>query len=220
MNARRRLLLASLLAAALLSACQLRSVTTIGPSGAGEFRTEIGFTPDERQRLEEQGANPEDFCAVGRTPAGMVVLEEQRGEDTWCINIHSFSNMDQLRALYSEEEGITVNRLEIVEDRLYYDIALDTASPDSSLSGFSSITWTLAVPGTLLEQNAATHSSASATWEVAPGTDSARLVAESTLEPVAPVSRLLLPMGVLSALGIGLVVAAILFARRTRRTPA
>jgi hypothetical protein len=68
MNDRRGVLLLSLLVALILGACQLRSVTAIGPSGAGEFRTEIGFTPEERQRLEDQGASPDDFCGVARTP--------------------------------------------------------------------------------------------------------------------------------------------------------
>ncbi len=73
----------------LLAACQFNATTRIDPSGSGEFRSEVGFSAEERQNLEEQsqGTNAGNFCNVpagqGQVPSEVTVTEETRGDQTW-----------------------------------------------------------------------------------------------------------------------------------------
>jgi len=178
--------------AILLAACKFQSTTRIDPNGAGELRTEVGFTEEERQNMDQQpvGNMPENFCNIpadqGLSPADVTVTEEQRGDETWCVTMTKFDNLEELQQLYEKNRGLAVNRLEIEEGRLYYDVDVDTSSKESDFSGFSSITWKIVTPGTPGDHNASEIQSNILTWEISRDTGVINLRAESTVEGAGP----------------------------------
>ena len=214
-------------AALLLSACQLQSTTEIKPDGSGELRTEVGFTAQERQNLENQsgGNSSQNFCNVpasqGQTPADITVTEEQRGDETWCVTTTKFDNLDELRRLYEKNKGLTINRLEIADGKFYYDVDVDTSSKESSYSSFTAVTWTIILPGMPIDHNAAQAHSNTLTWTLVPHTGVVNLHAASAVERAN--SNLLLAVGgliVLGLLGIALAGGAgVLYWRRRSRKP-
>jgi hypothetical protein len=138
-----------------LAGChKLKAKTTVKPNGSGELSMEVGFSAEERANLEKQKDNAQDFCNASKPPKNVIVREEQRGDETWCINITSFKSLDELRSLYMQRKGITINRLEIHDGKFYYDVDMDTLSEDSSFSALKEITWTLVLPGTPIAHNA------------------------------------------------------------------
>jgi len=149
----------------LLVGChKLEATTKIEPDGSGELRMGIGFSAEERTNMEKQGANPQDFCNTSQKNPDITVTQEQRGDETWCFSATQFKGLEELRGLYGEREGIKINRLEISDGRLYYDIDLDTLSDDSSFSTLTDLTWSLELPGAPVDHNADQVEGNTLTW--------------------------------------------------------
>lgn len=164
----------------LLSAChKLEATTKIEPDGSGELHMGVGFSAEERANMEKQNSNPQDFCNTSQAPPKVIVIEEQRGDETWCITIAPFKNLDELRNLYQQRTGITTNRLEITDGKFYYDIDVDTLSKDSSFSTLTDITWSVVLPGAPTDHNADQMDGNTLTWTPAPKSGIIRLYAES-----------------------------------------
>lgn len=199
--------------ACLLAACQFQAHTTVQPDGAGELRTEVGFTVEERQNLIQQGSNTAtDFCSTAQTrPRSVTVTEEQRGTDTWCVTATRFSNLDELQQLYTEQKGVTVKRLALADGKFEYEVELDTSSADSSLANFTAITWTVTLPGAPLNHNAAEEDGQTLTWSVTPKSGVVQLRAESEVEQVGGAWLTSLVIGLVAAGGVlvGVVVAVL-----------
>jgi len=163
-----------------LAGChKLEATTRINPNGSGELQTGVGFSAEERANLEKQYNNAKDFCNTAQAPANITVTEEKRGEETWCINTTTFKSLDELRGLYQQRMGITINRLEIKDGKFYYDVDIDTLSEDSSFSNLTEITWTVVMPGTPLAHNADEANGNTLTWKPAPKSGIVNLKAES-----------------------------------------
>jgi hypothetical protein len=164
-----------------LSACEFQAATTVNPDGSGELRTEVGFTAEERQNMEEQsGGSAQDFCnAQGSASPDVTVTEELRGDQTWCVTVSKFDDLDELSELYAEQEGITINRLEFEDEKFYYDVDVDTSSTESGFSAFSAITWTVTLPGAPVVHNASQVEGNTLTWDVTPQSGTVNLRAES-----------------------------------------
>ena len=155
--------------ALLLAGChKLEARTKIEPNGSGDLRMGVGFSAEERANMEKQNSNSQDFCNTSQTPANVTVTEEQRGDETWCITTTQFKDLEELRSLYEQRKGITINRLEISDGKFYYDIDLDTLSEDSSFSALNEITWSVDLPGTPIEHNADHMSENTLTWTPTP----------------------------------------------------
>jgi hypothetical protein len=204
-----------------LAACQFQAATTIEPDGSGELRTEVGFTAEERKNLEAQsGGSSPDFCNTQGSASGVTVTEETRGDQTWCVTIRKFNNPDELRKLYAEQKGITIHRLELADEKFYYDVDVDTASDESSFSAFSAITWTVTLPGAPLTHNAAQAQGNTLTWNLPPKSGMLNLRAESAVDRpdtmplwiMAGVGLLCIALSI-AAVGVG----AVLLARRARK---
>ncbi|RIK32326.1 MAG: hypothetical protein DCC56_00525 [Anaerolineae bacterium] len=164
----------------LLAGChKLEATTRINPDGSGELQTGVGFSAEERANLEKQYNNSQDFCNTAQAPANVTMTEEKRGEETWCINTTSFKNLDELRALYQQRTGITINQLEVKDGNFYYDVDIDTLSEDSSFSNLTELTWTVVMPGTPLTHNADEANGNTLTWKPAPKSGIVNLKAES-----------------------------------------
>ncbi|MCC6499716.1 MAG: hypothetical protein IT313_05550 [Anaerolineales bacterium] len=164
----------------LLAGChKLEATTRINPNGSGELQMGIGFSAEERANLEKQNITPQAFCNTEQKSPNVTVTEEQRGEETWCINTTSFKSLDELRGLYQQRPGITINRLEIKDGKFYYDVDIDTLSENSSFSNLTEITWTVVMPGTPLAHNADEANGNTLTWKPAPKSGIVNLRAES-----------------------------------------
>jgi hypothetical protein len=109
----------------------------------------------------------------------VTVVEEQRGDETWCITTTQFKDLEELRTLYEQRQGIKINRLEIKDSRFYYDIEVDALSKDSAFSALTEITWSISLPGTPVEHNADQVDGNTLTWTVTPHTENIHLHAES-----------------------------------------
>lgn len=176
--------------ALILAGCKFQSTTTIQPGGAGDLRTEVGFSAQERANMEKQNpSSAKDFCnAQASRPGNITVTEEKRGDETWCVTTASFRNLDQLRRLYLQREGIQIDRLEINGGTFYYDISIDTSSRDSNFSGFTSTTWILVLPDKPVTHNADRVDGNTLTWNVAPLSGVRNLRAASKIgQPVSVV---------------------------------
>lgn len=200
------------LGAFLLAGCEFRASTEVEPDGSGELRTEVGFTAEERETLESQsgGSGAQDFCNSspfeGQTSAEVTVTEEQRGDEVWCITTAKFDDLEDLRQLYGSLMGLTVNRLEMVEGTFLYDVEVDTSSPDSSFSAFTSITWSVTAPGALTLHNAEQAEGNTLTWFLVPRSGVVNLQAESSVDRVTPA----LPLVVGGLILVGLCGAALI----------
>ncbi|HUG34785.1 MAG TPA: hypothetical protein VMJ90_08445 [Anaerolineales bacterium] len=136
--------------------------------------------------------------------------EEPRGDETWCINIVRFNDLDELRDLYGQREGITINRLEISEGVLYYDIDVDMLSEDSGFSVLTEMTWSVVLPGAPMAHNADQVDGSTLTWKPASKSGIVNLRAESE----APHSGIPFPPCGMAFIGIGV---GIIYLRRRRQ---
>ena len=199
--------------ALLLAGChKLEAITKVEPNGSGELRMGVGFSPEERENMEKQGSNPQDFCNTSQTAPKVTVTEEKRGDETWCITTTQFKNLEELRSLYEQRKGIRINRLEIVDGKFYFDIDIDTLSETSDFSAFKDITWIVVLPGAPIEHNTDHADPADAntlTWTVPPQIGNTNLYAESEVPRVG----LNLPCGT-GIIVLGLVLFPLLQGRR------
>jgi hypothetical protein len=207
-------------AAAFLSSCKLNTITTFNADGSGEWRTESGFSAEERQNLESQANAPstQDFCNSRVAPNGVTVTQEMRGDETWCISTSRFNSLDDLRATLEERDGLTINRLEINGDRFVYDIDIDTVSKSSDYSSLSDLNWTLKLPGDPISHNADAADGRTLIWTPELRSGVVNIHAESAVDkPAVNVPSLILGAGLalIGLLIIGGVV--VLFTRRRRR---
>jgi len=194
-----------------LAGCHKLDVTTkIEPNGSGELRVGVGFSAEERANMEKQNSNPQDFCSTSQTPPNTTVTEEQRGDETWCVTTTRFKDLKQLHGLYEQRKGITINRLEISDRKLYYDVDIDTLSEDSSFSALTDITWSVVFPGSPIQHNAAQVNESTLTWTPAPKSGIIHMRAESE------VPRSGFNLGPCSAAFVGLGIGLI-YLRRQRR---
>lgn len=171
------------LLAFVLAGCSMEYDTTIQPDESGRMVLSIGFTADEMEMMGAT-ANSASFCqemwAEENTdfPPGTVIRQEQRGTETWCIAEMPFSSLQQLRSIYVNQ-GVTVNRLEIVDNTLYYDLSLDL-SDAGGLGSSIQVTWRVTMPGRITSHNAQSVDGRTLTWNLGVGSLN-RLQAESSV---------------------------------------
>ena len=205
--------------AVLLSACKLNTVTTINADGSGEWRTEAGFSAEERQNLESQSNAPstQDFCNSRTTLDGVTTTQEMRGDETWCISTSRFNSLDDLRATLEERNGLTINRLEIDGDRFVYDIDIDTISEGSEYSTLTDLNWTIKLPGDSISHNADVADGRTLIWTPEPRSGVINIHAESAVDKAAVnVPSLLLGAG-LALIGLLIICGVVVLVTRRRR---
>ena len=180
MKSRSIKMLALVISVFLLAGCHKLEVTTkVEQNGSGELKTGVGFSAEERTNIEKQNNNAQDFCNTSQTSKGVTVVEEQRGDETWCITTTKFKDLEELRSLYEQRTGIRINRLEIADGKFYFDIDMDTLSETSNFSALTDITWVVVLPGAPIEHNADQADGNTLTWTVTPKSENVKLRAES-----------------------------------------
>ncbi len=194
---------------------KLEATTKVESNGSGELRMGVGFSPEERANLEKQNPNQRDFCNVSQTQPNVVVTEEQRGDETWCITVTQFKDLDELRGLYGQRKGIKINRLEISGGKFYYDVDLDTSSAESNFSALTDIRWSIVLPGALIDHNADEVDGNALTWVSTHQSGIVSLRAESE----APRSILNFLLWSAGFLGVGVTLIQLIRRRRNSRLP-
>jgi len=181
-------LLVGLVAAVLLlAACQVNVATVVSSTGAGELRTEIGFTPEEKQSVTQlSGKDASSLCADMQSqdtslPPETVFKQEERGDDTYCVVTQSFKDLDELVKLYQDMNSVTINELSLVKGKFVYDVDVDMSSSDSPAGVAINLEWRLTVPGSVGQNhNADRVDGQTLIWTLTPG-KKVNLHAESSL---------------------------------------
>jgi hypothetical protein len=173
-------------AALLLAACQVNVATIVSSTGAGELRTEIGFTPQEKQSVTQlSGKDASNLCADMQSqdtslPPGTTFAQEERGDDTYCVATQSFKDLDGLRKLYVDMTSVTINELSLVKGKFVYDVDVDMSNSDSPAGAALNFEWRLTVPGSVGQNNADRVEGQTLIWTPTPG-KKVNLHAESSL---------------------------------------
>jgi hypothetical protein len=207
----------------LLAACNVNLATEVNADGSGQMRTEIGLTQADKDSLASMsGGEVTDWCtqitSSSELPQGMQFTQEERGDETWCIATMPFSSLEELRSLYADSSGISVDRLEMVGGRFYYDLTLDNSSSGAGMFGIN-MTWQLQAPGTVGDNNADTVDGRTLTWHLTSG-GSSRLQAESAVGgAISPtLIAAIFGLGCLCLVGVVvIVVVVILLVRRSKK---
>ena len=214
MKSRSRKMVILVFGALLFTGChKLQATTKIEPNGSGELQIGAGFSTEEWANMEKQNNNAQDFCNTSHMPPNVIVIEEQRGEETWCITTTRFKNLEELRSLYEQRKGIKINHLEISDGAFSYDIDLDTLSDDSNFSVMTEITWSVVLPGTVIDHNADLVDANTLTWNPTPQSGIINLRAVSEV----PQTGFDFPSCGAALIGFSLVI--IHFRRRGRNLP-
>ena len=105
-----------------------------------------------------------------------------------------------MQKLYEQKKGLTINRLEIVDNKFYYDIDLDTSFKTSDFSTFNAIPWTVTLPGTPSYYNTDQVKGNTVTWNPEPRSGKVNLRAESAVNKSGSASTLLINLGIMLCL--------------------
>jgi len=213
------------LTAIMISACTINLKTVINEDGSGLFTYEYSFTEEDISSLSSMGYNSiEDFCQdmASDMPSNTVMSIEESDNDTYCILSAPFATFQELETNYESSDGVVVNRLEIVDNMLYYDISADTGTGELSDSGVGT-NWILVLPGNIQSHNADTQDGNELTWVLGVNTN-LRMTAVSKLGgfslPEGWETYLAIAIGCLCCLIIIVVIAIVVVVVMRKRRPA
>jgi hypothetical protein len=172
-----------ILCSLLLAGCTINVSTDIQKDGSGKFGMEMIFTSSDMQSLSDMGTTVDEFCqsaADEDMPEEAEIILEEHGDETWCTITVPFASLDELQTAYTDGEGIEVNQLEIVDDKLYYDILVDMSTSGMGSDVMMTTNWKLTLPGKIESHNADQKDGNTLTWALA-GSQTYAIQAESNL---------------------------------------
>jgi hypothetical protein len=163
----------------------LRVTTTVRPSGSGTVKLELTPSPGLTDFLNSEHVPGDPFCHTVESyvSTGFNFTTTYKNSSFQCIGTASFQGLEELESLMDDNLGSnTVQRLEIEEDRFYYEARIDIDVSSLSSSDFSvEVFWMLVLPGTPGENNADTVSGRTLTWDLSNSYGSSFLSAESAI---------------------------------------
>jgi hypothetical protein len=171
--------------AILLAGCQMNVITKIESSGAGTLTTEVGMSPEEVEQLRSLAGDPtasacESLSLNQESAAAASDFEEElRGEETWCVSMRAFDDLESLAGLYRDFETVTVRELVLREGLVVYDIEVGTAAGEGPPTPVE-MTWTVELPGKIGSHNADAVNGNQLVWHLTQG-EVMRLQAASDL---------------------------------------
>ncbi len=214
-----------ILASALtLGACTLQFDTTIADTGAGVLKWEYGLNKEEIKALADKGTSPDEFCnkiqSQGNAPPEAVIAKEQRGEEFYCVITTPFKNLAELRSAYAAIDGVTINTLELANNKLVYDIDVHISANDPQLGGLQPlIAWKLTPPGAVDSHNADKVEGDTLIWNFKVG-EQRRIQAESSTGILAFLRKNILILagaGLCGLAGLSLLGGLYWLARRKKK---
>jgi hypothetical protein len=175
MKTRSLRLFAWLAPAVLVSACTFQFNTSVEQSGAGQFRTEVGFNQADQEGLTTLGMSPEQFCEDMQTsedlPVESPITVEERGDEVWCVVTVPFADLGELQQLYAGMQGVRVNELALTGDGFVYDVDVEFSETDTGEFGDVAVDlrWQVTMPGSITSHNAEEADGNTLTWNLALG---------------------------------------------------
>ena len=137
----------------------IRLTFTIQPDGSGEVVSE---TNTDLARKVESTYSVEEDCKDDPGSDTIYHLENRSGTQ-WCISEDTFNTLDDI-GYY----GDTVNRLEILNDQLFYDLDTDFSGGSIDVSQYN-VEWKVVAPGKITDHNADQVSGCTLTWLIDEG---------------------------------------------------
>jgi hypothetical protein len=133
--------------------------TTIKADGSGDNSWEVNG-----KLLEQAGSSMtiEEVCSSAVADTFSTHRVENRSGVKWCILKGSFSNIDQLTGDFYSQLSPAVNRLEIRDKTLYYDLDIDPNMGSTNLS----VEWKVVAPGKVASHNADKVSGCTLSWKL------------------------------------------------------
>jgi len=191
----------------LLSACRVIVETKINPDGSGDLRSSIVFSEEEMQNFtaspEKAGKSICDNLREG-IPADATFVIEEKGRETFCTTVRSFSDVNELRGYYESMGNITVNELKMRFGKFVFDVEADLTPKNDNEP--APIEWRLTVPGEIGKNNADSAEGNTLIWNIEPR-EIANLHAESSVQ---------IDLLLWVAIGLLLVLAPVLVSLRRR----
>jgi hypothetical protein len=194
--------------ALVLTACTINFNTVIQPDGSGIWKTEFGLNEQDISMLESSGSSAEQFCndMESDLPEGGSIALEERGQERWCVASAPFATLDDLRTIYEEMDGVTVNALAIEGGEFVYDLVVDMSSEGNSpMGGFTpSMTWIVTAPGRVIETNATQQDGQQLSWSMTTDQPLSATVRSNTTAGGLALPGLDNPRNAIIAAGLGL----------------
>lgn len=215
-------LMTALTLAGLLSGCNIVVATRVNADGTGELRHEIIYSAEEVQNFAQAPGNEgKSICDnLNEDPPGGVAefVEEQRGDQTYCVSTQPFGNLNELRARYQAMGGVTVNQLNMAFGRFVFDVDVDTPEADPNSQPVPT-EWHVTMPGAIESHNADRVDGQTLVWALGAGEKTA-MHAEST-GPFGFGAPLVIGAAILAFLLVAGIAGGttMYLARRPRRAP-
>ncbi len=186
-----------------LSACNFHFKTDISKDMSGTFAFIMDFTADDVETLTAMGSAPSDLCnelkadaAADEESDAVVTYVENDDGSVACETRIPFADLDELSRVYQDMD-FTVNRLEVADKTLYYDVMV-TMDDENAMGGFVNIIWDVTFPGKVVQHNGTSQQGNTVTWDFGDAS-SMRVTAESKV-------------GGMNSLVVGILVAVVLLA--------
>ncbi|MGH9838210.1 MAG: family 43 glycosylhydrolase [Blastocatellia bacterium] len=174
MNLIQRSLFLSLVFTGLLISTGCLTQTVVSSDGSGEISMLFPLTEDEVK------SDPKRVCSDLRPDPRFTAQASKNGDQTWCFQAARFADPSDLRQLYLEMGGVTVNQLEIRENKFIYDIRIKPSTR-------AQFTWIVKMPGRIINHNASVVEGNTLKWEDLFSCGSNRLYAESSVTGNLPI---------------------------------
>jgi hypothetical protein len=211
------------LLALMASACTFQFSTTVNEDATGKFVTEFGLTTEELTQLEAFGGESfDDLCtqeefATG-APEDVVVEQEERGDEIWCVATLSFNDLAGLEEAYREME-VQINSLSLTDDEFVYDVTFGFGSdPETDIGALAAmgvelnLVWEVLTPGRVTEHNADEVDGDLLTWNL-------DATAPTNMQVRSNVGGGGISTGLIIGLAVAVIVVVVAIFLLTRRKP-
>jgi hypothetical protein len=162
-----------------------RVTTEIQSNGSGSVQLEAILSPDLAALLysSSNDFSPQEFCSTAESSTSMFQFTPTTENDgIQCTAVVSFEDLEELADIMEDKGlGASVQRLEIQNERLYYDLRINLSGSESSQYYTYENFWVLVLPGTPGDNNADTVSGNTLTWDLTHSTGWASLTAECSI---------------------------------------
>jgi hypothetical protein len=154
--------------------------TTVKSDGSGGLELEFTLSKEFVAQLRSQGAVSSGEICTPPSPKFQLVDQGQGGEIR-CVGSAPFGDLEELADIMENDLQMSVNRMEIKDQRFYYDVSAFGGSGTVISPIKMELLWILVMPGTPVANNADTVSGRTLTWDLLKKSDSYHMTAECAI---------------------------------------
>lgn len=134
-----------IIAAMMLTACEVGVTTKINADGSGEMGVVMKYEKAEADALASMGLGSADsLCSsmsqsggTGLTSEDMQLTQETHGNQIWCVGSKPFAALSEM--VSQSDSSFKINKAEIANGKFNLDADLDFSSASSDMSSLSMI---------------------------------------------------------------------------------